>query len=247
VPPATSRGPYTEGSQAKVSDDQERPDEAPADAQGAVQAETPSPPWGEDFDADRAWRSIQAGRETEKELKERLRAAEAAWDDEDAAYQRVSEKFPHWLEDTASVESDDDDEFEDDPTHAELAALKEQAQTHQEWIAQQQAQEFKRDFNKHVSELCGDEIELDDEDREFILQRSLSDKAGPGPDATERAFKWLTSRYTAREQAALERVTSSKRAPHVSAGGKAGKGPQPDLDTIEGRKQLYEARLAEGR
>jgi hypothetical protein len=227
-----------------VSDVHEEADEANANEESSG-GESSRPAWMQgDPDVDRLVAYADNLRNTRAELQDKLAKAEA-WDDEDAVYQKVSEKFPHWLEDGSS-ETDDDDEFEDDPREQELSELRERTKNHDEWIAQQQAQEFKRDFNKHVSELCGDEIELDDEDREFILQRSLSDKAGPGPDATERAFKWLTSRYTAREQAALERVTSSKRAPHVSAGGKAGKGPQPDMDTIEGRKAFYDAKLAEG-
>jgi hypothetical protein len=226
-----------------VSDVHEEADEANANEESSG-GESSRPAWMQgDPDVDRLVAYADNLRNTRAELQDKLAKAEA-WDDEDAVYQKVSEKFPHWLEDGSS-ETDDDDEFEDDPREQELSELRERTKNHDEWIAQQQAQEFKRDFNKHVSELCGDEIELDDEDREFILQRSLSDKAGPGPDATERAFKWLTSRYTAREQAALERVTSSKRAPHVSAGGKAGKGPQPDMDTIEGRKAFYDAKLSE--
>jgi hypothetical protein len=233
-----------------VSDDQERPDEAPADAQGAVQAETPSPPWGEDFDADRAWRSIQAGRETEKELKERLRAAEAAWDDEDAAYQRVSEKFPHWLDDGGSVESDDDDEYEDDdPREAQLKELADRQAAHDQWITEQKDQAQLRAYHADVDKVQAEkEVEFDQDDRVLIAQKAASYNNDGKPftkKELEKAVDWLIARDERVAQARLDRLKSSKRAPHVSAGGNAGKGPQPDMDTLEGRTAFYNAKMAE--
>jgi hypothetical protein len=235
-----------------VSVDEERPDEAPADAQGAVQAETSSPPWGDDFDADRAWRSIQAGRETEKELKERLRAAEAAWDDEDAAYQRVSEKYKHWLEDDGSVESDDDDEYEDDddPREAQLKELADRQAAHDQWITEQKDQAQLRAYHADVDTVQAEkEVEFDQDDRVLIAQKAASYNNDGKPftkKELEKAVDWLIARDERVAQARLDRLKSSKRAPHVSAGGNAGKGPQPDMDTLEGRTAFYNAKMAEG-
>lgn len=242
--------PIQKGGQAKVSDDQERPDEATADAQGAVQAETSSPPWGEDFDADRAWRSIQAGRETEKELKERLRAEQSAWDDEDAVYKRISEKFPHWLEDGTQDSVDDDDEFEDDdPRDQELKELRERQAAHDEWIAEQKNQAQMRAYHADVDEVqTAKEVVFDEDDRVLIAQKAASytDGQGFGKKELEKAVDWLIARDERIAQTRLEQVKSSKRAPHVSAAGKAGTGPQPDMDTLEGRKAFYDAKMAGG-
>jgi hypothetical protein len=234
-----------------VSDDQERPDEAPADAQGAVQAETSSPPWGDDFDPDRAWKAIQSGRETEKELKERLRAEQSVWDDEDALYQKLSEKYPDWVTDGASEEPVDDDEFEDDddPRDQELKELRERQSAHDEWIAEQKNQASIKAYNADVDEVqTAREVEFDEDDRVLIAQKAASYTNGGGftKKELEKAVDWLIARDERIAQARFEKVKSSKRAPHVSAAGKAGKGPQPDMDTIEGRRAFYDAKLTGG-
>jgi hypothetical protein len=54
-----------------MTDFADKPDEKPADKPAA-------PPWGDDFDAQRAWNSLLAARDTEKTLKARLKEFEDA-------------------------------------------------------------------------------------------------------------------------------------------------------------------------
>ena len=185
-------------------------------------------------------------------LKERLEAAERAWEDEEEWVKRGAERFPdRFVQD--SEETDDDDELEDDdddPRDHKLSELEANQRKHDEWIAQQEQQASLRAFNTDLDELAASrEVELDDDDRALILERSVkigAESKAWDRKATEQALDWLVKKYEKREQAALERVKSSKRAPHVPTGGTAGKGPQPDLDTPAGRKAYYAQRLGQG-
>jgi hypothetical protein len=182
-------------------------------------------------------------------LRERLEQ-EAVWDDEEKAFERVKERFPHWLEGDFEETDDDDEEFEeDDPRDHKLTELEDRQKAHDEWIADQQNRAAMEQFKSDVDGLATDkEIELDDDDRTLIYRKGqeLGGDKGWGRKELEQAFKWLVERNERIEARALERVKSSKRAPHVSAGGKAGKGPQPDLDTEAGRAAFYAERLGGG-
>lgn len=199
-----------------------------------------------DPDPDRLVSYADNLRKERADLKERL----AAWDDEESAFERVKEKFPHWLEAEDSEETDeDDDEFdEDDPRDQKLSELEARQKAHDEWIEQQTQRASLDAFNADLDELAAaKEVELDDDDRALILERSAKigqETKAWDRSATEKALDWLIGKYEKREQQALERVKSSKRAPHVPAGGKAGKGPQPDLNTPEGQRAYVKQRLA---
>lgn len=184
------------------------------------------------------------------ELKERLAKAEGTWDDEDEWVKRGEERFPHrFVQDSEETDVDDTEyDEEDDPRDRELSELKEQAKAHDEWIRQQQNDSAMQQFKRDADELAAvSEVELDEEDRRLIYQKGqeLGGSKGWGRKELEKAVAWLVERDRRIEQRGLERTKSSKRAPHVPTGGSAGKGPTPDLDTLEGRKALYDKRIAE--
>jgi hypothetical protein len=210
-----------------VSDDQERPDEAPADAQGAVQAETSSPPWGDDFDASRAWKSIQAGRETEKELKERLRAAEAAWDDEEQAFERVREKFPHWLE----TDDDSDDDFEDEDATDDQPSLKELEEL-KAWRAQIDSERASNQYERDLGSLLGDR-ELSEQGRQVV--DALCAQGGNHKKALEQAVE----NWFAISGESTPKSKKKQRAPHVVTGGTETTGT-PDYSDMT-REQIDQA------
>lgn len=200
-----------------------------------------------DPDPDRLVSYADNLRKERADLKERL----AAWDDEETAFSQVRERFPHWLEDDTSEETDDDDtdEFdEDDPRDQKLSELEERQKAHDEWIERQNHQASLAAFNGDLDSLAADrEVELDADDRALILDRSIKigqESKAWDRKATEKALDWLIARNERVEQRALDRVKSSKRAPHVPTGGKAGKGPQPDLDTLQGQQAFVRQRLA---
>jgi roadblock/LC7 domain-containing protein len=213
--------------------------------------ESSRPAWMQgDPDVDRLVAYADNLRNTRAELQDKLAKAESAWDDEDTAYQRVSEKFPHWLDDGGSVESDDDDEYEDDdPREAQLKELADRQAAHDQWITEQKDQAQLRAYHADVDKVQAEkEVEFDQDDRVLIAQKAASYNNDGKPftkKELEKAVDWLIARDERVAQARLDRLKSSKRAPHVSAGGNAGKGPQPDMDTLEGRTAFYNAKMAE--
>lgn len=217
-------------------------DEASADVQ-VTGGEKSYPEWLQgDPDPDRLVSYADNLRKERAELKDRL----AEWDDEEKAFDRVRERFPHWLEED-SEETDDDDEYEedDDPRDHKLSELEQRQKAHDEWIASQQNEAALRQYTNDVNGLASEQdLELDDEDRALIYRKGqeLGGEKGWGQKELKEAFDWLVKRNERIEQRALERVKSSKRAPHTPTG-KAGKGPQPDLDTEAGRQAFYAQKL----
>jgi hypothetical protein len=226
-----------------VSVDEERPDEAVTDAQGAVTSEEAPPPWGDDFDPARAWKTITHLRDREKELESSHKTLRQLEDDEEA---RIEWLKQHGYEIEADEEPVPGEDFEDDePEDSRLKEYEQQLKQHQEWIQRQEAERAMQAFQKDLEQMTPEGVELDEDDRQIILDRALKHKDGWNRDTTQEALTWLLGRYEKRESAAIERLKGSKRAPHVSSGGKAGKGPQPDLDTEAGRAAYYADRLGQ--
>jgi hypothetical protein len=231
-----------------VSEIHEQADEANANEQVSG-GEKSYPEWLQgDPDVDRLVSYADNLRKERADHKQRL----AEWDDEETAFRRVQEKFPHWLEADSEEETDNDDyevEDDDDPRFQKLSELEKQQASQAEWIAQQQRQEGERAFNADVDELAtAREVQFDEDDRDLIAKKAISYGSGEGftKKELEKAIDWLVARDERVASARLEKVKSSKRAPHVPTGGSAGKGPQPDMRTEAGRKAFYEQKLANG-
>lgn len=219
-------------------------DEASADGQ-VPGGEKSYPEWLQgDPDPDRLVSYADNLRKERADLKDRL----AAWDDEEEWAKRGQERFPHRFVDD-SEEPDDDEQYveEDDPRDHKLSELEQRQQAHDEWIRQQQLDAAERQFKADVEALAtAAEVELDADDLEVIRAKgqTLGGEKGWGPDELAKAFKWLVDRDQRKAQHSIDRMKSSKRVPHVPAGGNAGKGPQPDLDTVQGQQAYVKERLA---
>lgn len=187
-------------------------------------------------------------RRERQELKDKA----SVWDDEEAAFEQIRERFPHWLEDDDSEEPVDDEYDDDeDPRYQKLSELEERQKAHDEWIARQEHQASLQAFNKDLDDLAAEHgvDYLDKEDRALVLDWSVKigqEQKAWDRKATEKALQRLIARDERVANHRLEKVKSSKRAPHVSSGGQAGKGPQPDLSTEQGRAAFYAARLGGG-
>lgn len=202
-------------------------------AQGATETETP--PWGDDFDASKAWSTITKQRESEKELKEELRRIR---EDETARTELLQEWGYELADDDedSSEEGDNDIEFEDQAPDGEVRDPRVDA-----LLAEREQQRIRTDIDRFNE---GSDWELDDDDREQIeLRARLKHPKGFGPKELEQAHKWYVERLDAKAQVALERAKKPKpKPPHVPAGGKPAT-EIPDLDDRNERRRWMQEQL----
>lgn len=188
------------------------PNEEPIAAETAETSD--APPWGEDFDPERAWNTIQTQRAEAKELKQsaqRARELEAQWDDEDAHFAFLANRGYQFGDD----EEDDLDLYEDegpDPTIEELKAVKAD-------LAELRQDKAEREFNADLSKLAkAAEVTLSERDRKLI--QHATNEGGGNPSALKKAFEQWDEERKAYETEVIERYRESKKAPHVSKVGK---------------------------
>lgn len=190
-----------------------------------------SPPWGDDFDASRAWNTIQTlrgevkeSKQTAQEAKELRDAISIAQDPNHPQHREALEylEFPYELEDDEDFDLEDDS----DPNAERLSAVEQQLQSQQE-------AENLREFNAHLGDLAENaEIELSQRDQNYLLNASV--EGGFTPEATEQAFKdWFEERKNHDKQV-VERYLKTKQAPHVSKVGSSAT-ELPDLDDRQKR------------
>lgn len=193
------------------------PADEPVDAaQGAVTDDAP-PPWGDDFDPNRAWKTITHLRDREKELERAAKEYERLTSDEDAFKTLGAEKFGYDF----AADEDDVEDFDTDPTAAELAAVKQQLEDLTKWRDQELTTRQEQAFQNHLGQLAeAAEVELEDTDKEWIALHASRADGGVNPQNVEAAFNALRARFEAQEQAAIERLKQGKkRAPHVANAG----------------------------
>ena len=230
-----------------MSDDPAQADEAGAAEQGSggEQSHDVDRSWLDgDPDPDRLVSYASNLRKERAELKDRLGKADV-WDDEDAVFERVRERFPHWLETGQDQEPEEDDEFDedDDPRIRKLSELEERQKAHDEWIAQQTAEKEAQRFEADLKRFRGDRELSDRADRAIRLEAATG-RLGP-KDLEKLVNEWLEHEDGLR-QSGVKQLKESKKAPHVARTGSAGSGPQPDLTTSEGRSEFFKQRLAGG-
>lgn len=226
-----------------MSDDPIQADEAGATEQGSG---------GEQSHDDRSWlvgepdpeRLVSYASNLRKEradLKERLTKADV-WDDEEAVFARVQERFPHWLDAEEEQEEDDEEFDDDDPRDRELRELRDRQKAHDEWIAQQNAEKEKSRFEGDLQRFVGDRELSARADRAIRLEAATGSL---GPKDLERLVNEWVEYEDGLRQSGIEHLRSSKKAPHVPAGGKAGSGPKHDTSTTEGRTAFFKDRLGQ--
>lgn len=177
-------------------------------------------PWGDDFNPERAWKTISHLRGREKELEAQAKQFQKLREDPDALREFLAEQGLEFAEDDEDTDVDPENAWVDDEDPDPTAELRKQVQELSQWQQQQLVNQAQAEFNEHIEQLASQEgVELDDFDRETILARSI--QTGFTRDTTEKAFKSLVERNKQREQKALDAWRQSKRAPHVSASGKS--------------------------
>jgi hypothetical protein len=202
-----------------VSDDPVIPADEPVEAaQSAPETTDAPPPWGEDFDAARAWQTITHQRRREAELE------------------------------AVGYEVEEDDIEDDEPgTNPDVAALKQQLDDLAQWREQREAEERAAAFNADVDRLAEEaDVELDSDDREWIAYRASKAQGGFTPEAVQAAFKALYDRDIARAQRYGERLKNSKKAPVVSPPGVPATPAPTDLDDPQARVKFMLERMQGG-
>lgn len=206
-------------------------------AQEAVEpdnAPVESAPWGDDFDPQRAWNTIQNLRNREKELEKAAKEYERLTSDPEAYYEHGTRQG--WVE----LENDIPEEPEavaddDDPLHREVQELK-------SWKQQQEEAASLNAFNADLDKLCAEnEVDLTAAQRRLVLVDSLNN--GWNPDATKAAFEGLVTDLKSYEQQVIERYRASKKAPSPPRAGKAGEAEFDPTDRSE-RQARMEAIIA---
>lgn len=221
------------------ADDPTVADEGQAEApQSEAEEPTSTPvPWGDDFDPERAWKTITHLRDREKELEPNAKALERlrAGEDRDT-FRELAEKFGYEIpDDEDDIEEPEDETVEDDPNNKRLAEIERK-------IQEREAAEAAKQFEDHLDQLAtGKEVELTSRQRKQILRDSL--EAGFSPEATEKAFNDLIEELSEYEKRAIERYTGSKKTPAVPPSGKSAT-QVPDLSNEKERHEWLKQRLA---
>jgi hypothetical protein len=201
-------------------------------AQDAVQDDAPSHPWGDDFDAERAWNTIQNLRAREKELEPVAKAFQRLESGEDIdTFKALAEKHGFEIpedDDVSDALYDDDGDGDDDPVDPRLSKV-------EKWIEEQEARAAKAAFDEHLERLqTENEIELPKPLQEAIYVQSIN--SGFGPKATEAAFNAVKEALAERDKRVVESYLESKKAPHVSATGQSAT-ENPDLSDEQTRQR----------
>lgn len=217
---------------------EQTPEETPAEPEAVETTEsTDSPPWGEDFDAQRAWNTIQTLRGEVKEAKQGAQEVDVETLLRDPQrYAEVLDALGLEEVDEDPDQYDEDEEFVD-PYEQRLSGVEEQ-------MARQQEMDDLRAFSSHLQTLAqGAEVELTERDRQVLL--NASQEYGFNPEATEKAFKeYLEERKTFEKRVIEDYIKSKKNAPHVSTVG-TNANEVPDLDDDQTRQKWMAERWAQ--
>lgn len=201
-------------------------------AQGAVESETTAPPWGDDFSPEKAWNTITQQRESEKELKERLREAEQVWEDEQALRERLQAKGFEF----ADAEEDDDEDDDDEPRFLTRQEFEEKER-------QRDLAESNRAFAQDLKELTS-ERELSKHGRDLIVSRYQRGDFKNASDLQAALKEWYEWEDSLREDGKRSRP----KPPTPPAPPGAGKAGDQEFDrrnaTAAQRKAQREARIA---
>jgi hypothetical protein len=223
-----------------VSDDPTIPADEPVEAAQSAPETTDSEPapWGDDFDQQRAWRTITHQRDQLKEFERAAKEYERLKSDPDAQREFL---------DSLGYEVEEDDIDTDEPgENPDVAALKQQLQDLAQWREQEEAARREAAFRKDVGALAEQaEVELDNDDLEWIAFRA-SKTGEVNAASVKAAFDALYERDIARAQRYGERLKNSKKAPVVTPQGAAATPAPPDLDDQAARHRWMLERMQGG-
>lgn len=214
--------------------DPELVDESADTAQSADVADGSPAPWGDDFDAERAWKTISHLRRREAELESDAKAWKRFREDEDARRETLTELGYEFDE-----ADEDDDDFVVDETPTQIPkALQKELDELKSWRSQQEQRQARQQFDDHISELASQsEVSLSQFEKQAVLAASI--QSGFNPKSTEAAFKELLEYKRAEEQRIIEQYGQSKKAPRFSSSGKSATNVKPIGEMTAKERQAY--------
>lgn len=206
-------------------------------AQEAVEpdnAPVESAPWGDDFDPQRAWNTIQNLRNREKELEKAAKEYERLTSDPEAYYEHGTRQGWVELEDNTPEEP----ESFDDPN----ADLRSKVEQFEQWKEQQEQAAALNAFNADLDKLAAEaDVSLTQKQRNLIMVDAIN--GGWNQDATAKAFNEFVDDLKAYEQQVIERYAASKKAPSPPRPGKQGEAEFDPTDR-DARQARMEAIIA---
>lgn len=209
-------------------------------ADEAVSSQESPPPWGEDFDPQRAWSTIQHQRQREVELEQQVKEFSRLREDPDALNQFLSE-LGYELADT---DEDEDPEFDPDDPFQKLEALEqkilEREQREHEAAEKAQLAQAVEMATKRMEEDLDAIGGLDELQREWIVEKALTlEPTAEGVPDIKAAY----AKYTALVDAEKKRWAGSKDTSHVSPVGTSAN-QVPDLSDETQRHAWMQERYA---
>jgi hypothetical protein len=209
-----------------------------AEARDETSTSTP-PPWGEDFNPERAWNTIQAQRARELELESDSKALKRLREDREAQREFLAEIGYELPDDDDDVDDTDDDD-PITPVRSEVEALK-------AWKQQQELEQGLALFKADVDDLAREAgVDLSERDYKRVW-RDAEEQASSSKKQFDRSlvasvFKELLEEREQLKRQAIEEYTNSKKAPHVPGTSKSAT-QVPDLDDPKERTRFMKERL----
>ena len=193
----------------------ETEEDGSAESTEAVQeteAADDTPPWGDDFQPERAWQTITNLRGREKELEPDAKAWKRFREDEEFRNQFLRDELGFEIVDQEDTDEEDEDYGEDDQGRDP------RVDSLLEWQRQQQAEKEAERFNQDFKEFVGDR-ELSERAERAIRLEAGAGRMSP-KDLKEAIDGWVAYEDQLRAEA-RDGYRQSKKAAHVSRSGKA--------------------------
>jgi hypothetical protein len=221
-----------------VSEDPQAAESAEA-AQSAVETEGSPPPWGDDFNPERAWQTITHLRDREKELEPDSKAYKRLQEDEDALREFLAERGFE-VDDQEDPEPEADFDEEDDPT----AHLQSRLDQFEQWKEQQEAEKQAERFSTDLKGFVGDRT-LSQQGNDWIISQAHQGRIKAPKDLEKAVSDWFTFEED-QKKAAVDEYLKTKRAPNSPP--QPGRAGEAEFDrknaTATERRNQRQARIA---
>ena len=211
-----------------MSEDPTQAAESAEIAQSAVESEGPPPPWGDDFNPERAWQTITHLRGREKELESEAKTWKQFREDEEFRRQQLAELGYEFEEE----QEDEDDDYEEEESKPLQDPRVDQI------LAERAQERYERD----LSRFKGDR-ELSQQAKDWIGY--TTSRTGNSPEALEKAVNaWFEYEDGLRETVKRERP----KPPTPPATPQSGRAGEAEIDrkstTASQRRQARRDRIA---
>lgn len=214
-------------------------------AQGAEGTEGSPPPWGEDFNPERAWKTITHLRGRENELEKQAKQFErlSSGEGEDL-FRELGSQYGYEFEEADEDDGEDYEDF-DDPYEGRMSQYERDIAELKDQLSRQEVDRTVAAFEDQVDKLSTNaEVELSDRERLLIGQTAVNGPGGLTKESVEKAFKEHVEWLEGLSQNAVKKYAKTKRAPHVSPVGKEATNA-PNLDNERERIAYMAERLNE--